>query len=103
MGPVRAPEGSFGGRMLAPPAVAVGAEDCTCGGGSRLARTGCRWVFYDKTRSKTRGARGYAGEGGRACGTISEVSATDEGERRRASRHDQTRALILGGRRTQLE
>lgn len=34
----------------------------------------CRWIFYDKNRSKTRVWCGmYAGEGGRACGTISKV------------------------------
>jgi predicted RNA-binding Zn ribbon-like protein len=35
----------------------------------------CRWVFYDKSRSKTRIWCGmYAGEGGRACGTIAKVN-----------------------------
>ena len=65
-----APEAGFAGRVLA--AVARGVEDGTF---SRLkACPDCRWVFYDKSRSKTRVWCGmYAGEGGRACGTISKV------------------------------
>src|SRR5699024_4478440 len=53
-------------------AVARSIEDGTF---SRLkACPDCRWVFYDKSRSKTRVWCGmYAGEGGRACGTISKV------------------------------
>jgi hypothetical protein len=64
------PAAAFAGRVLA--AVARGVEDGTL---SRLkACPDCRWVFYDKTRSKTRVWCGmYAGEGGRACGTISKV------------------------------
>lgn len=65
-----APEAGFAGRILA--AVARSVEDGTF---SRLkACPDCRWIFYDKTRSKTRVWCGmYAGEGGRACGTISKV------------------------------
>lgn len=65
-----APEAGFAGRVLA--AVAKGVEDGTF---SRIkACPDCRWVFYDKTRSKTRVWCGmYAQEGGRACGTISKV------------------------------
>ena len=34
----------------------------------------CRWVFYDRTRSKTKVWCGmFAGDGGRACGTIAKV------------------------------
>ncbi len=34
----------------------------------------CRWVFYDHTRSKTKVWCGmFAGDGGRACGTIAKV------------------------------
>ena len=60
----------FAGRILA--AVAEGVRE---GGFSRLkACPDCRWVFYDKSRSRTRVWRGmYGGEGGRACGTISKV------------------------------
>ena len=33
-----------------------------------------RWVFYDRTRSKTKVWCGmFAGDGGRACGTIAKV------------------------------
>ncbi len=65
-----APEAGFAGRVLA--AVARSVEDGTF---TRLkACPDCRWIFYDKTRSKTRVWCGmYAGEGGRACGTISKV------------------------------
>ena len=65
-----APEAGFVSRVLA--AVARGVEDGTF---LRLkACPDCRWVFYDKSRSKTRVWCGmYAGEGGRACGTISKV------------------------------
>ena len=65
-----APEAGFAGRILA--AVARSIEDGTF---SRLkACPDCRWVFYDKSRSKTRVWCGmYAGEGGRACGSISKV------------------------------
>jgi hypothetical protein len=64
------PEAGFAGRVLA--AVARSVEDGTF---FRLkACPDCRWVFYDKSRSKTRVWCGmYAGEGGRACGTISKV------------------------------
>jgi hypothetical protein len=64
------PEAGFAGRVLA--AVASSVEDGTF---SRLkACPDCRWVFYDKSRSKTRVWCGmYAGDGGRACGTISKV------------------------------
>jgi hypothetical protein len=62
--------GDFAGRILA--AVAEGVRE---DGFSRLkACPDCRWVFYDKSRSRTRVWCGmYAGEGGRACGTISKV------------------------------
>jgi hypothetical protein len=65
-----APEAGFAGRVLA--AVARSVEDGTF---SRLrACPDCRWVFYDKSRSRTRVWCGmYAGEGGRACGTIAKV------------------------------
>jgi hypothetical protein len=65
-----APEAGFAGRVLA--AVARSVED---GIFSRLkACPDCRWVFYDKSRSRTRVWCGmYAGEGGRACGTIAKV------------------------------
>jgi hypothetical protein len=64
------PEAGFAGRVLA--AVARSVEDGTF---SRLkACPDCRWIFYDKSRSKTRVWCGmYAREGGRACGTISKV------------------------------
>ena len=64
------PEAGFAGRVLA--AVARGVEDGTF---SRLrACPDCRWVFYDKSRSGTRVWCGmYAGDGGRACGTIAKV------------------------------
>jgi hypothetical protein len=63
-------EGGFAGRVLATVAKSVGD-----GTWERLkACPDCRWVFYDKSRSKTRVWCGmYAGEGGRACGTISKV------------------------------
>ena len=65
-----APEAGFAGRVLS--AMARSIEGGTF---SRLkACPDCRWIFYDKTRSKTRVWCGmYAGEGGRACGTISKV------------------------------
>jgi hypothetical protein len=65
-----APQAGFAGRVLA--AVARSVEDGTF---FRLkACPDCRWVFYDKSRSRTRVWCGmYAGEGGRACGTISKV------------------------------
>jgi hypothetical protein len=65
-----APEAGFAGQVLA--AVARSVEDGTF---SRLkACPDCRWVFYDKSRSRTRVWCGmYAGDGGRACGTISKV------------------------------
>jgi hypothetical protein len=65
-----APEAAFAGRILA--AVVRSVEDGTF---FRLkACPDCRWVFYDKSRSRTRVWCGmYAGEGGRACGTISKV------------------------------
>jgi hypothetical protein len=64
------PEAGFAGRVLA--AVAEGVGDGTF---SRLkACPDCRWVFYDRSRSKTRVWCGmYAGQGGRACGTIAKV------------------------------
>lgn len=64
------PEAGFAGRILA--ATAKSVEDGTF---FRLkACPDCRWVFYDKTRSRTRVWCGmYADEGGRACGTISKV------------------------------
>ncbi|MGH3145587.1 MAG: CGNR zinc finger domain-containing protein [Rubrobacter sp.] len=60
----------FAGRVLA--IVARSVDD---GPFSRLkACPDCRWVFYDKSRSRTRVWCGmYAGEGGRACGTIAKV------------------------------
>lgn len=65
-----APEAGFAGRVLA--AVVRSVEDGTL---FRLkACPECRWVFYDKSRSRTRVWCGmYAGEGGRACGTIAKV------------------------------
>jgi len=65
-----AAEEDFAGRVLA--AVAGGVRE---GAFSRLkACPDCRWVFYDKSRSRTRVWCGmYADEGGRACGTISKV------------------------------
>ena len=65
-----APEAGFAGRVLA--SVAGNVEDGTF---SRLKTCpDCRWVFYDKGRSRTRVWCGmYAGDGGRACGTISKV------------------------------
>jgi hypothetical protein len=65
-----AAETDFAGRVLA--AVAEGIREGTF---SRLkACPDCRWVFYDRSRSRTRLWCGmYAGEGGRACGTISKV------------------------------
>jgi hypothetical protein len=64
------PEADFAGRVLA--AVPSNIADDTF---FRLkACPDCRWVFYDKSRSRTRVWCGmYAGEGGRACGTISKV------------------------------
>ncbi len=64
------PEAGLAGRVLA--SVARSVEDGTF---FRLkACPDCRWVFYDKSRSKTRVWCGmYAGEAGRACGTISKV------------------------------
>jgi len=65
-----APEAGFAGRVLA--AVARSIDD---GIFSRLkVCPDCRWAFYDKSRSRTRVWCGmYAGEGGRACGTIAKV------------------------------
>ena len=65
------PEAGFAGRVLA--TVARGVEDGTF---SRIkACPDCQWIFYDKSRSRTRVWCGmYAGNGGRACGTISKVS-----------------------------
>jgi hypothetical protein len=64
------PEAGFAGRVLAAVASNI-ADDIFF----RLkACPDCRWVFYDKSRSRTRVWCGmYAGEGGRACGTISKV------------------------------
>jgi hypothetical protein len=64
------PEGGFAGRILAVVAGSAGESAW-----SRIkACPDCRWVFYDRSRSKTRVWCGmYAGEGGRACGTISKV------------------------------
>jgi hypothetical protein len=64
------PEGGFAGRIVAVVAGSTGE-----GTWSRIrACPDCRWVFYDRSRSKTRVWCGmYAGEGGRACGTISKV------------------------------
>ena len=64
-------EAGFAGRVLA--TVARGVEDGTF---SRIkACPDCHWIFYDKSRSRTRVWCGmYAGDGGRACGTISKVS-----------------------------
>lgn len=64
------PEAGFAGRVLAATARSIG--DGTF---SRLkACPDCRWIFYDKSRSRTRVWCGmYAGDGGRACGTISKV------------------------------
>jgi predicted RNA-binding Zn ribbon-like protein len=63
-------EANFAGQVLA--TVARSVEEGTF---SRLkACPDCQWVFYDKTRSRTRVWCGmYAGDGGRACGTISKV------------------------------
>jgi hypothetical protein len=63
-------EAGIAGRILASVAKSVGE-----GTWPRLkACPDCRWVFYDKSRSKTRVWCGmYAGEGGRACGTIAKV------------------------------
>ncbi len=65
-----AAEAGFAGKALA--AVARSVDEGTF---FRLkACPDCRWVFYDKSRSKTRVWCGmYAGEGGRACGTIAKV------------------------------
>jgi hypothetical protein len=64
------PEAGIAGRILATVAKSVGE-----GTWPRLkACPDCRWVFYDKSRSKTRVWCGmYAGKGGRACGTIAKV------------------------------
>ena len=64
------PEAGIAGRILATVAKSVGESTWP-----RLkACPDCRWVFYDKSRSKTRVWCGmYAGEGGRACGTIAKV------------------------------
>ena len=63
-------EAGFAGRVLAAVAESVGDGTFV-----RLRICpDCRWVFYDKSRSKTRVWCGmYAGEGGRACGTIAKV------------------------------
>jgi hypothetical protein len=63
-------EAGLAGRVLA--AVARSVEDGTF---TRLKSCpDCQWVFYDKSRSRTRVWCGmYAGDGGRACGTISKV------------------------------
>jgi CGNR zinc finger len=63
-------EAGIAGRILAAVAKSVGE-----GTWPRLkACPDCRWVFYDKSRSKTRVWCGmYAGKGGRACGTIAKV------------------------------
>lgn len=64
------PEAGFAGWVAATVARAI--EEGTW---ERLkACPDCRWVFYDRTRSKTKVWCGmYAGEGGRACGTIAKV------------------------------
>jgi hypothetical protein len=64
------PEAGIAGRILATVAKSVGESTWP-----RLkACPDCRWVFYDKSRSKTRVWCGmYAGKGGRACGTIAKV------------------------------
>ena len=64
------PGAGFAGQVLA--AIAKSVADVTF---SRLkACPDCRWVFYDKSRSRTRVWCGmYAGDGGRACGTIAKV------------------------------
>ena len=65
-----APEAGFAGWVAA--AVARALEE---GAWERLkACPDCRWVFYDRTRSKTKVWCGmFAGDGGRACGTIAKV------------------------------
>jgi predicted RNA-binding Zn ribbon-like protein len=62
--------GGFLGRILA--VVVRGVDEGTF---SRLkACPDCRWVFYDRSRSRTRVWCGMlAGDGGRACGTIAKV------------------------------
>lgn len=62
--------GGFAGRILAAVAGSVGS-----GAWERLkVCPDCRWVFYDRSRSKTRVWCGmYAGDGGRACGSIAKV------------------------------
>lgn len=73
-------EGAFAGRVLA--IVARGVEEGTF---SRLKSCpGCRWVFYDRSRSRTRVWCGMlAGDGGRACGTIAKVGRYRERRRGR--------------------
>jgi hypothetical protein len=65
-----APEAGFAGWVAA--VVARALEEGTWG---RLkACPDCRWVFYDRTRSRTKVWCGmFAGDGGRACGTIAKV------------------------------
>jgi hypothetical protein len=65
-----APEAGFAGWVAA--AVARALEESTW---ERLkVCPDCRWVFYDRTRSKTKVWCGmFAGDGGRACGTIAKV------------------------------
>lgn len=65
-----APEAGFAGWVAA--AVARALEE---GVWERLkACPDCRWIFYDRTRSKTKVWCGmFAGDGGRACGTIAKV------------------------------
>jgi predicted RNA-binding Zn ribbon-like protein len=46
----------------------------------------CRWVFYDRTRSKTKVWCGmFAGDGGRACGTIAKVKRYRQRRRGKAA------------------
>lgn len=65
-----APEAGFAGWVAA--VVARALEE---GAWERLkACPDCRWIFYDRTRSKTKVWCGmFAGDGGRACGTIAKV------------------------------
>ena len=64
------PETGFAGWTTAVVARAVEAGTW----GRLKACPDCRWVFYDHTRSKTKVWCGmFAGDGGRACGTIAKV------------------------------
>ncbi|MFJ5932971.1 MULTISPECIES: CGNR zinc finger domain-containing protein [unclassified Streptomyces] len=46
----------------------------------------CRWVFYDQSRNNTRTwCSMYAGESGRACGSIAKVKRMRETQKRRTA------------------